>query len=234
MGNIRVVLYASDVRFNNMTATSVPQDNLPQQEPISWLEQVEIRRLSAVDHQAIADLQELALRQLSTEHYSALQIDVIVQAQNRRLKARLKSRWLKEQCHGAYYQGELLGLVWHYSTLIQGLYVHPHVARRGLGCFLLNYAEKLAQQQFSKGMLVMASSLTAVEFYKKCGYQAFERGSKHQLDYEGVKIPVVGLHKEFVYAQQQRSKTSQSNRNLGIALCIGCFFFSLAIALLNR
>lgn len=173
------------------------------------------------------------MRQLSAEHYSDRQINVIVQVQNRSLKARLKSRWHQEQCHGAYYQGELLGLVWHYSTSIQGLYVHPRMARRGLGRLLLNYAESAAQQQFSKGLFVMASR-NAVEFYKKCGYQPFEPGRESQLDYEGIQIPVVGLQKAFVYAQPERSRTSLSNQNLGIALCISCFFFSLAIALLNR
>ena len=105
------------------------------------------------------------------------------------------------------------------------------MARCGLGRFLLSYAEADARSQGSKGLFVM-SSLTAVAFYQKCGYVPFEKGSESQLNYGGVSIPVVGLHKTWA-APSQPARSRLSINGQMMLIYLGCFAASLAIALLR-
>jgi N-acetylglutamate synthase-like GNAT family acetyltransferase len=62
---------------------------------------------------------------------------------------------------------------------IQGLYVSPESAGRGIGTHLMHFLENRAREMGIE-TLQLFSSLNAVSFYKRLGYQAREE-LKHQL-----------------------------------------------------
>lgn len=213
-----------------MTVASAHHDNEPLQKQSNWLEQVEIRRLAAKDSEAVSALQEISLRQLSTEQYSDTQIEAIVEAQNDGVKLRLAGG---ERCYGAFQQDELLGLVWLTHLGISGLYCHPRIARQGLGRHLVTYAEQEALR-LAWYKLDIVSSLTAVGFYKKLGYQPYKLQSQQTLNCANTHIPVVSLYKQLPRPESKRTKTAISTTDISIALFTWCFFIGLSVALIHR
>lgn len=213
-----------------MNSTAASHNDEPLPTPLDWLEQVEIRRLAPKESGVVSALQELSLRQLSIGYYSHDQIEAIIEAQNDGVKLRLASG---ERCYGAFHQNELLGLVWLTSNAIRGLYCHPHIARQGLGRYLMAHAEQEAQR-LSWYKLYVVASLTAEAFYKNLGYQAYSFQGPNSVNCAGTPIPVVSLYKELPRPPSQRIKTAISTTDITIALFTWCFFIGLSVALIRR
>ena len=77
-------------------------------------------------------------------------------------------------------------------ALIEAVHVEPSMARSGIGNMLVNAIEKVAMSQ-GASKISLESSLNAVEFYKKCGYQ--RKQSSSYLCKDGVTLETVSFEK---------------------------------------
>jgi ribosomal protein S18 acetylase RimI-like enzyme len=79
---------------------------------------------------------------------------------------------------------------------IQGLYVSPQSAGQGIGTHLMRILENRAREMGIE-MLQLFSSLNAVSFYERLGYQAREE-LKHQLS-PGIERAGVRMEKKLAF-----------------------------------
>lgn len=80
------------------------------------------------------------------------------------------------------------------SQELRALYVHPRIARRGVGANLLLHLERLALLR-QCAYLQMEASLNAEAFYRRHGYELVERGV-HRLT-NGGEMACVKMKKTF-------------------------------------
>ena len=69
------------------------------------------------------------------------------------------------------------------TVQLRQMVVHPHCQGKGVGAAIVDFAEKIARTQNYK-ILMMHARDTAIDFYKKCGYEItgdlfFEVGIGH-------------------------------------------------------
>ncbi len=128
-----------------------------------------IRNATESDAAALWAVRRAAIEGISTQYYSDAQ----------------RSAWVAERTVVSYMQPlrekvvlvtEVQGTVVGYAQLdpqrceVQALYVHPMHGGQGIGTVLLHALEDRAQS-LGIGELHLASSLNAVGFYTKAGYQ---------------------------------------------------------------
>lgn len=76
---------------------------------------------------------------------------------------------------------------------VRAVYVHPAVARRGVGAALYADLERAAHEA-GLGSLGLWASLNAVDFYER---QGFDRVEEHEREFgDGVTATVVEMHKQ--------------------------------------
>ena len=79
--------------------------------------------------------------------------------------------------------GEIAGLVQPTVDEVDGLWVHPHFHRRGIGTRLLQQGEQVIRERgFDRSWLTCSSfNPRALEFYRRRGYRTFEsRWKRHE------------------------------------------------------
>ncbi|MFI4998135.1 MAG: GNAT family N-acetyltransferase [Hyphomicrobiales bacterium] len=74
----------------------------------------------------------------------------------------------------AMLDGELAGTVSLAAERVHSVFVDPSRQGRGIGAAMMAFIEKLARRQ-GRERLSLASSLTAVNFYRKLGYEGSQR-----------------------------------------------------------
>ena len=65
------------------------------------------------------------------------------------------------------------------AVQIKGLFIDPQYNHKGVGTTLINHLEKTASEK-GANILTVLSTLNAVEFYRKCGFDLLEI-AKHQV-----------------------------------------------------
>lgn len=130
---------------------------------------LEIRRAESEDIDKVLELQSSSIRLMSRD-YSPIQIEALVKSQ---ASARLA---YDEIVFLAFYQDELVGFGCFITktSYLSGLYVHPKFVRQGIGTQLLEVIERTVLEKGCK-FIFIESSLTAVKFYQKKGYQVIRK-----------------------------------------------------------
>jgi putative acetyltransferase len=156
---------------------------------IAQQEEIKIRLAKPEDSSQITALQVLSITLLSSQHYSASQIQALVEDKSRK-------RAYQEIIFVAELQNRIVGFsaisfLWN-ITLITAVFVHPDLIRRGIGTRLLMQLEQEALQAKRRSLMVTAS-LNGQPFYEANGYVPLESRSI-QLN-SGETIPCVAMHK---------------------------------------
>jgi putative acetyltransferase len=158
--------------------------------------EVSIRLATAEDIEAIIDLQTKSISNLPDRFrkYDRQQIDSLVVGQEtlRRFLFSGETTLVAEK------DGDLVGfvsLVVSFQTKISALFVHPDSIGKGVGSELLRQLELIATENHIR-IIVVASSIESVDFYKKNGYQ-FKRNTGF-CSQELVWIPCELLEKELI------------------------------------
>jgi GNAT superfamily N-acetyltransferase len=128
-----------------------------------------IRPGEVADLPTLLKLQQESIAVLSQATYTPTQIQALINHQGE-VRA-LYREAPHELLFVAEIKGKIVGfsaLDFHYS-LIQGLFIDPAWARKGVGKQLLAHMESLAQDRGRRWMQVM-SSLTGIPFYASQGY----------------------------------------------------------------
>jgi putative acetyltransferase len=179
-----------------------------------------LRFATAQDVPALIELQTRSISVLSIPYYSSEQIAAIGRSQK-------TARSADETCLIAEVAGELVGfaaLVKQHSQ-ISAVFVHPDLARQGIGAKLLAALETQARHQHCQ-MLSVMSSLTAVTFYQAQGYQITHKCGFWTPD--RIWIPCVQLKKQLVplTASEQTAQPSQLIGALWLLLLLGVLIFA--------
>ena len=147
-----------------------------------------IRRATESDAENIYNIHVAAIRSKCSTHYSAKDVEIWVARQD-------KARYLpfiqaNEILVAEGEEGKILGFG-HLTRdaketdgktmQIRGLFVDPDCGVKGVGSTLLKELEKKEKQLSEVDTMVVHSSLSAVEFYKKYGFISKGITSTHQM-----------------------------------------------------
>ncbi|MGK7938660.1 MAG: GNAT family N-acetyltransferase [Crocosphaera sp.] len=172
----------------------------------------------------VIKLQENSLRFLCAESYKPEQINSLITSQKRiRYKYSNREEIIVAQFNHEYLGFAILDMI---SPQINGMYVHPHYSRQGIGTKLLKKLEELAISKDYKVLSVM-SSMNAIKFYKKNGYHLVNL-SGYWSDHR-VWIPCAEMKKTLIPKTTKEKLTEILPRIifLFVLLCIS-LLFSLA------
>ena len=127
--------------------------------------QIEIRRATAQDAEAVREIVLRAVREVNARDYPASVIDRLVLTLPERAAAKL------EQWHAyvALVDGRVVGTGSLNGRTVSSVFVHPDHIGRGVGTKLMDAIENAAKNQ-SETTLEVQSSVTAYEFYAKRGF----------------------------------------------------------------
>lgn len=129
-----------------------------------------IRRALLADLPDIQQLQAESIRRLSTEHYNQTQIESLIVSQT----VSATDFWpiVGPLSYVACCHDEIVGMASRaaWFSVINGLYVHPKWARRGIGSRLLQKIEATSIQRRHR-QLSVTSSQVAVPFYIANGFE---------------------------------------------------------------
>jgi putative acetyltransferase len=135
-----------------------------------------IRKARQEDKESIWHVHVRAIRETCIGHYSHEVIEVWTE--------RLKPEKYEEAIDAnEFFVAEEDGVVVGFGELnqatgeIQGLYVSPAVGRRGVGLKLLRTLEETAHV-YGLASLHLTSTLNAVSFYERAGFEPLERITK--------------------------------------------------------
>jgi putative acetyltransferase len=150
--------------------------------------QVAIRLMKPDEIGALLQLLERSIRKLNTQDYNTAQIEAIISTQPSAFEG-------KTVTFVAEYESNIVGfavlahvgIVWQ----INSIFIEPDFARQGVGKRLIAALEQEAARQ-KASRLYVASSLTAIGFYKNMGYRC---DRQVLLTMSGVKIPTVYMIK---------------------------------------
>ena len=147
----------------------------------------EVRRPRIDEAQAIIDLHRDTVERVNSQDYTAEQIAVWIGNRRVEITEELirKNHWWV--CVDS--DGSLLGLGTLGDNQITGLYVHADHLGEGIGSSILERMEKEIQATDAPDILV-ESTLTAVGFYRRRGYEEIDRGQVGP-----AKLDVVNLRK---------------------------------------
>lgn len=151
--------------------------------------QVAIRLMKPDEIGTLLQLLERSIRKLNTQDYNAEQIEAIISIQPSAFEG-------KTVTFVAEYESNLIGfavlahvgIIWQ----INSIFIDPDFVRQGVGKRLIATLEQEATRQ-KVSRLYVASSLTAIGFYKTMGYRC---DRKVLLTMSGVKIPAAYMVKD--------------------------------------
>jgi putative acetyltransferase len=140
---------------------------------------VEIRAATTADAVAVIDLHFAAVHDTAAGYYPPETLDAWSSRPNAARYQRLRDAIAKgeelfvvaETASGVVGFGSILPS----QEELHAVYVHPTVARRGIGSQILAELERLA---IGRGLrqLHLSASLNAEAFYRRAGYEVIERG----------------------------------------------------------
>lgn len=181
---------------------------------------IEIRLAHVEEQEEIIKLQSRSLRVLSSKDYAPNQIESLV-------KGQAAVRFKSEVVFVAIFQKKIVGFA---SLLVDrsqigAVFINPEFARQGIGSRLVRVVENAAIEKGYKSMYVL-SSLTAISFYQKQGYQL---SSDLGFFSEGmVWIPCKRLKKRLI----ELTAAQKARRRIWVLAIALIVIISLAIALL--
>ena len=127
---------------------------------------VDIRRATAGDAQAVYEIVLRASRETNARDYPASVIDRLVLTLPKGVVSKLEE-W---QAYVAVVDGRVVGTVSLNGKTVRVVFVHPDYQGRGIGAKLMDVVENAAKLQ-SERTLGVQSSITAQEFYAKRGFK---------------------------------------------------------------
>jgi len=127
---------------------------------------VDIRRATAGDAEAVYEIVLRALRETNARDYPASVIDRLVFSLPKGVVSKLEE-W---QAYVAVVDGRIVGTVSLDGKTVRAVFVHPDYQGRGIGAKLMDVVENAAKLQ-SERTLGVQSSITAQEFYAKRGFK---------------------------------------------------------------
>ena len=129
------------------------------------------------------------LRTINAHDYSEELVDALIACRN---PHRLWELAGKCDAFVAVENGEVFGVAMLHGDKLTNMFVHARMQRRGIGRSLLTHLEALARKR-QIPRIVLDSSVTAVEFYTKCGYRTIRRVNK---PFKGIENIVFEMIKE--------------------------------------
>jgi GNAT superfamily N-acetyltransferase len=134
--------------------------------PYNMTTDVDIRRATAGDAEAVYEIVLRALRETNARDYPASVIDRLVLTLPKGVVSKLEE-W---QAYVAVVDGRVVGTVSLNGKTVRAVFVHPDYQGRGIGAKLMDVVENAAKLQ-SERTLGVQSSITAQEFYAKRGFK---------------------------------------------------------------
>ena len=151
-----------------------------------------IRRALEEDKENISRLHIASINQSCRNYYTKEQVDAWVNV----LTPSAYDHALKEKVFLVTENSEQallgLGMLDVKNTELSAIYIHPDQAGQGIGTYMLQKLERIAQQ-FNITQLTVFSTLNAQGFYRQCGYQE-ECPAQHDLP-NGLKLECVKMTK---------------------------------------
>jgi N-acetylglutamate synthase-like GNAT family acetyltransferase len=133
--------------------------------------EVEIRRATAADAEAVYQIVLRALRETNARDYPASVIDRLVLT----LPEGVASNLEKWHAYVAVVDGRIVGTGSLNGKTVRAVFVNPDYQARGIGTKLMDAVEKAANVQ-SVNTLSVQSSITAQSFYAKRGFEFVREG----------------------------------------------------------
>jgi N-acetylglutamate synthase-like GNAT family acetyltransferase len=127
---------------------------------------VEIRRATAEDAEAVHEIVLRALRETNAPDYPASVIDRLVLTLPEAVASKLEE-W---RAYVAVVDGRIVGTGSLNDKTVRAVFVHPDYQDRGIGTKLMDAVENAANAQ-SLNTLSVQSSITAQSFYAKRGFK---------------------------------------------------------------
>ena len=128
--------------------------------------ELEIRRATARDAEAVYEIVLRALRETNARDYPASVIDRLVLTLPNGVASTLEE-W---HAYVAVVDGRIVGTASLNDRTVRAVFVHPDYQGRGIGTELMNSVENAASVQ-SESTLSVQSSITAQPFYAKRGFK---------------------------------------------------------------
>lgn len=128
--------------------------------------EVEIRRATAGDAEAVYEIVLRALRETNARDYPASVIDRLVLTLPEGVASKLEE-W---HAYVAVVDGGIVGTGSLSGKTVRAVFVHPEYQGRGIGTKLMDAVENAANAEF-EGILGVQSSITAQPFYAKRGFK---------------------------------------------------------------
>jgi GNAT superfamily N-acetyltransferase len=128
--------------------------------------EVEIRRATAGDAEAVYEIVLRALRESNARDYPVSMIDRLVLTLPEGIASKLEE-W---HAYVAVVDGRTVGTGSLNGKTVRAVFVHPDYQGRGIGAKLMDVVENAAKLQ-SERTLGVQSSITAQEFYAKRGFK---------------------------------------------------------------
>ncbi|MEO1133168.1 MAG: GNAT family N-acetyltransferase [Cyanobacteria bacterium J06639_1] len=150
-----------------------------------------IRSALASEFSTVLDLQAESLRGIGGGCYTTAQVESLVKGQGLQRERRDEVLLVAEREDG------IVGFVAidPVHPRLSGLYVRPACARQGIGTALLQGAEHRVRKRRSRVMVVL-SSMVAVEFYRSRGYRYISKTGFYSSN--RVWVPCVRFRKPLV------------------------------------
>lgn len=150
--------------------------------------ELRIRQAKADDMPAILAVQAEALRKLSKDYYSPEEIEALVRTQSALRVEAFNSgeEWIyvgEVESENSNLQIVVVGALIVRQSYVGGMYVHPAFVRQGLSRQMMQKIETVASQQ-GRRMLIVASSIVAIPFYKAVGFHHVHRSLIHAESYQ--------------------------------------------------
>jgi predicted N-acetyltransferase YhbS len=127
--------------------------------------QVEIRRATVDDAEAVREIVLRAVRETNARDYPASVIDRLAATLPEKIASKLEE-W---RAYVAVLDGRTVGTGSLNGQTVSSVFVHPDHQGRGIGGKLMDAIEAAANAE-SKGVLTLQSSVTAEAFYAKRGF----------------------------------------------------------------
>jgi GNAT superfamily N-acetyltransferase len=128
--------------------------------------EVEIRRATARDAEAVYEIVLRALRETNARDYPSSVIDRLVLTLPKEVASTLEA-WL---AYVVVVDGRIVGTGSLNGNMVRAVFVHPDYQGRGIGTKLMDAVENAANVQ-SVDILSVQSSITAQPFYAKRGFK---------------------------------------------------------------